>query len=548
MKFQFTFISIIFFFLSGNTICQTYPGTMINISGGTFTMGNNNPPIMFDDQGPEHLVTINDFTLGETEVSNSNYVIFLNDMASLENLMIEEGVPGDWSSDSTEIANGHAWSIMADSTLSGLWSGKVLIKLSDIPGGGQHPLNRCWIELDTTSYIFSVVEGYENWPASWVNWYGAMMYADYYGLSLPTEAEWEYAARAGQQLEYPTNDGNLSYSQANYGTGFGGPSGETYLSPVGELFLPNPFGLYNMTGNVSEWCLDWYDANFYQTCIDNNNNLNPLNDIIPEDVEVKVLRGGSHTYPGSFAMSSHRLDTPPFVTTDHMGFRVALRTQQLDSSIEGRWIIPVVENDPGNTMYEFLDGLRYTYYCSDENGCDSTYWNSLDTNDAIPNPNPYTFSNDTLTIDLFFGNTWQHPISFECDGNVVTIGDTTVIWWSSWWRVGYDISECEGQELALTNTTKYPETFKLSQNYPNPFNPVTSLRYDLPEDGLVNITIYDMMGRRVKTLVNSSQTAGYKSIQWNATNDKNEPVSAGVYFYTIQAGEYRQTKKMILLK
>ena len=72
------------------------------------------------------------------------------------------------------------------------------------------------------------------------------------------------------------------------------------------------------------------------------------------------------------------------------------------NSIEGRWIIPVVESDPGNTMYEFLDGLRYTYYCSDENGCDSTYWNSLDTNDAIPNPNPYTFSNDTLTIDLFF--------------------------------------------------------------------------------------------------------------------------------------------------
>ena len=218
------------------------------------------------------------------------------------------------------------------------------------------------------------------------------------------------------------------------------------------------------------------------------------------------------------------------------------------NSIEGRWIIPVVESDPGNTMYEFLDGLRYTYYCSDENGCDSTYWNSLDTNDAIPNPNPYTFSNDTLTIDLFFGNTWQHPISFECDGNVVTTGDTTVTWWSSWWRVGYDISECEGQELALTNATKYPETFKLSQNYPNPFNPVTSLRYDLPEDGLVNITVYDMMGRIVKTLVNSSQTAGYKSISWNAANNRNESVSAGLYLYTIQAGKFRQTKKMVLLK
>ena len=93
-----------------------------------------------------------------------------------------------------------------------------------------------------------------------------------------------------------------------------------------------------------------------------------------------------------------------------------------------------------------------------------------------------------------------------------------------------------------------PDKFKLDNNYPNPFNPVTSLRYDLPEDGLVNITIYDMMGRIVKTLVNSSQTAGYKTIRWNATNDRNEPVSAGLYLYTIQAGEFRQTKKMVLIK
>ena len=109
-------------------------------------------------------------------------------------------------------------------------------------------------------------------------------------------------------------------------------------------------------------------------------------------------------------------------------------------------------------------------------------------------------------------------------------------------------------EFVLNNTLLsidngiIPEAFALHQNYPNPFNPVTSLRYDLPEDGLVNITIYDMMGRIVKTLVNSPQTAGYKSIRWNATNDRNEPVSAGLYLYTIQAGEFRQTKKMVLLK
>jgi len=93
-----------------------------------------------------------------------------------------------------------------------------------------------------------------------------------------------------------------------------------------------------------------------------------------------------------------------------------------------------------------------------------------------------------------------------------------------------------------------PKIFNLHQNYPNPFNPITSLRYDLPEDGIVNVIVYDIMGRIVKTLVNSSQSAGYKSIRWNATNDRNEPVSSGLYLYTIQAGDFRQTKKMVLLK
>ena len=93
-----------------------------------------------------------------------------------------------------------------------------------------------------------------------------------------------------------------------------------------------------------------------------------------------------------------------------------------------------------------------------------------------------------------------------------------------------------------------PIRYKSYQNYPNPFNPITTLRYNLPGDAMVNITIYDMMGRQVKTIVNGSQTAGHKTIQWNATNDKNRPVSAGLYLYAIQAGEFKQSKKMVLLK
>ena len=93
-----------------------------------------------------------------------------------------------------------------------------------------------------------------------------------------------------------------------------------------------------------------------------------------------------------------------------------------------------------------------------------------------------------------------------------------------------------------------PVTYILHQNYPNPFNPVTTLRYDLPENSLVNVTVYDMLGRQVKTLINQTQDAGYRSIVWDATNDYGKPVSAGIYLYQIQAGEYISTKKMILLK
>jgi Leucine-rich repeat (LRR) protein len=108
-----------------------------------------------------------------------------------------------------------------------------------------------------------------------------------------------------------------------------------------------------------------------------------------------------------------------------------------------------------------------------------------------------------------------------------------------------DTTNC-GQVSIIDET--FPITYNLYNAYPNPFNPVTTLRYDLPEDALVNITIYDMMGRIVNNLVSNQQNAGYKSIQWNATNNAGQPVSAGLYLYTIQAGEFVQTKKMVLLK
>ena len=96
--------------------------------------------------------------------------------------------------------------------------------------------------------------------------------------------------------------------------------------------------------------------------------------------------------------------------------------------------------------------------------------------------------------------------------------------------------------------TYLPDKHSLHQNYPNPLNPETIIPYDLAENIFVNITIYDLLGRQVKILVNQVQNAGFNSIQWNATNDYGEPVSAGIYLYQIKAGTFYQTRKMALLR
>jgi len=105
-----------------------------------------------------------------------------------------------------------------------------------------------------------------------------------------------------------------------------------------------------------------------------------------------------------------------------------------------------------------------------------------------------------------------------------------------------------GELMTVSTTNSLLEEFVLKDNYPNPFNPVTTLRYEIAVNTNVKITIYDMMGRLVKILTDKMEMAGYKSIKWNGTNDRNEPVSAGLYLYTIQAGDYRKTRKMVLIK
>ena len=97
-------------------------------------------------------------------------------------------------------------------------------------------------------------------------------------------------------------------------------------------------------------------------------------------------------------------------------------------------------------------------------------------------------------------------------------------------------------------TDDVPIQYSLKQNYPNPFNPSTKIDFTIAKESFVNITVFDIAGNKIKGLINSNYNPGNKSVQWNSTNEQGEPVSAGVYLYRIQAGNFVDTKKMIFLK
>ena len=119
------------------------------------------------------------------------------------------------------------------------------------------------------------------------------------------------------------------------------------------------------------------------------------------------------------------------------------------------------------------------------------------------------------------------------------------------------LNENEIIDIAAESTIDYvlgissagvPLSFALHQNYPNPFNPTTRINYDLAKDENVQVAIFDLSGRKVASLVDEFQNAGYKNIIWNGKNQYGEKVAAGLYMYVIQAGNFHETRKMILLK
>ena len=218
--------------------------------------------------------------------------------------------------------------------------------------------------------------------------------------------------------------------------------------------------------------------------------------------------------------------------------------------------IPINQLTNGDTSFSLLRS-----YGTDLDKLALTSWNDTDFKSDLwiyeLETNQLSYI-DTIQGEISYMQTWSN------DNSKVAIGSALSFWGSISPIQIYDfvndtitvLSDSTmplfwlgGQELKISeNFDVIPDEFVLHQNYPNPFNPTTSINYDLPANEFVSINVFDLMGREVKTLVNKNQVAGFRSVHWNATNNLGQPVSAGMYIYTIQAGEFRQTKKMVLLK
>ena len=151
-------------------------------------------------------------------------------------------------------------------------------------------------------------------PVVDVAWHEAKAYCESTGGRLPTEAEWEYAARGGKKgLKYP-NANELTHEDANF-KGTGGRDTFGYTSPVGS-FPPSGYHLYDMAGNVWEWTADWYDGDYYRK--------SPAKDPPgPETGELRVLRGGSWNFNPSGLRVSARARFDPALRVNYFGFRCA---------------------------------------------------------------------------------------------------------------------------------------------------------------------------------------------------------------------------------
>lgn len=305
------------------------PKGMVYIPGGTFSMGSDNKNESLCNLGgltsdcQIHQVYVDGFLMDDHEVTNAEFEKFVK---ATGYKTIAEQVPTKEE--------------FPDAPLENLKAGSVVFtppakvnSLDDYFQWWSFVFGASWRHPEGPG---STIVGKENYPVVHVAWEDAMAYAKWAGKRLPTEAEWEFAARGGASgntfswgNEFKPNKQYMSNTfQGVFPNNDSGEDGFKGISPVMQ-YPANPYKLYDMTGNVWEWCADWYSNNYYSSFISNELIKNPKgpkvsNDPAEPGVAKKVHRGGSflctEQYCSRYVMGT-RGKGDWRTGTNHVGFR-----------------------------------------------------------------------------------------------------------------------------------------------------------------------------------------------------------------------------------
>ena len=306
---------------------------MVFIKGGEFMMGGDGEQAN-QDELPKHKVVVSSFWMDETEVTNDQFKRFVDDTGYVTTA--EKSI--DWEDIKKVVPPGTPKphdSLLAPSSL--VFFETKTENLSDFTQWWKLKRNANWRQPFGEN---SSIDGKGNHPVVHISWDDAQAYCEWAGKRLPTEAEFEYASRGGVENTLyswgnePVDQGNLKANvwEGKFPTNNKIKDEYYYTAPV-KSFKPNKYGLYDIAGNVWEWCFDWYHYNYYKMLENqvSDNPQGPTNSFDPMEPysPKKVIRGGSFLCNDSYCSgfrNSMRMKSTGDSSSLHTGFRTVMDT------------------------------------------------------------------------------------------------------------------------------------------------------------------------------------------------------------------------------
>ena len=302
---------------------------MVLVPGGTFFMGADDEQA-WPDEYPKHEIVIDSFWIDIHEVTNAQFEAFVEATGYVTTA--EKTL--DWEEIKKELPPGTpkpADSLLAPSSLVFVPTNRP-VPLNNVSQWWKWKRGANWRHPEGPG---STIAGKENHPVVHVSWFDAVAYCDWAGKRLPTEAEWEYASRGGlKDAVYSWGDENLNQGKPKANTWEGNFPYQNkqrdgyYLTAPVQNYQPNGYGLYDMSGNVWEWCADWYHQDYYKTLASQKtyNPQGPKTSFDPNEPHAKkrVSRGGSFLCHESYCSgyrNAMRMKTTPDTGSIHTGFR-----------------------------------------------------------------------------------------------------------------------------------------------------------------------------------------------------------------------------------